>query len=158
VLWLIVVSWLHVLLGILWFGSTLYINLILIPAVLPLPREKQQEISAQVSPLTHRVLQPAAILTILLGVIRGTFLGPLHSVQDVISTKYGVTWLLALVGALILYIFGEALLEPALRRLNTAKGDAEYDATLQRVKVFAVVELLGFFAIFTCMILLRYGL
>lgn len=156
--WLIVITWLHVLLGILWFGSTLYINLILIPAVLPLPREKQQEIAARVSPLTHRVLQPAAILTILLGVIRGTLLGPLHSLQDVSGTTYGVTWLLALVGALLLYTFIEALFEPALRRLNTAKSDAEYDATLQRVKVFAVVELLAFFAIFTAMILLRYGL
>jgi hypothetical protein len=42
--------------------------------------------------------------------------------------------------------------------LNTAKCDAEYDATLQRVKVYAVFELLGFCAIFTGMILLRFGL
>ncbi len=155
--WLVVVQWLHVVLGVLWFGSTLYINLILIPAVLPLSREKQQEIAAQVSPLTTRVLRPTAILVILLGFIRGTVLGQLHSVQDVIGTSYGMTWLVALFGALLLYAFIEFVFDPDVRRLNTAKGDAEYAATLQRVKVFAVLELLGFFAIFTCMILMRFG-
>ena len=156
--WLFAVTWLHVLLGILWFGSTLYINLILIPAVLPLPRAKQQEIAAQVSPLTTRVLRPTAILVILLGVVRGTFFGPLHSVQDVVSTTYGVTWLLALAGTLVLYALIELLFDPAITRLNTSTSDAEYAATLGRVKIYAVVELLGFFAIFTAMIFLRYGL
>ncbi len=157
-LWLVVVQWLHVLLGILWFGSTLYINLILIPAVLPLPRQKQQEIAAQVSPLTTRVLRPTALLVIALGFIRGTFLGQIHSAQDVFGTSYGVTWLVAFIGALTLFAFIELLFDPAIRHLNTAKEDAEYTATLRRVQTFAVVELLGFFAIFTCMILMRFGL
>jgi uncharacterized membrane protein len=156
--WVVVVQWLHVLGGILWFGSTLYINLILIPAVLPLPRETQQEIAARVSPLTTRVLRPAALLVILLGFVRGTFLGQLHSVQDVIGTRYGVTWLVALVGAIVLQTFIEVVFDPDIRRLNTAKSDTAYAATLGRVKAFAVVELLGFFVIFTCMILMRFGL
>lgn len=155
---LVVVQWLHVLLGILWFGSTLYINLILIPAVLPLPREKQQEIASRLSPLTTRVLRPTAILVIGLGFVRGTVLGPLHSVRDVVGTAYGLTWLVALIGALLLVGFIEVMFDPTVRRLNTAKGNAEYDATLQRVKVLAVIQLIGFFAIFTCMILLRFGI
>jgi uncharacterized membrane protein len=156
--WLVIVQWLHVFLGVLWFGSTLYINLILIPAVMPLPREKQQEIAARISPLTTRVLRPTAFLVIALGFLRGTVLGQLHSVQDVLSTSYGVTWLVALLGALALEGFIEVVFDPNVRRLNTAKGDTEYAATLQLVKVFAVLELLGFFAIFTCMILMRFGL
>jgi uncharacterized membrane protein len=131
--WLIITQWLHVFLGVLWFGGTLYINLILIPALLPLPREKQQEVAARISPLTTRVLRPTAILVIALGFIRGTFLGPLKSVQDVVGTTYGMTWLGALVGALLLFGFIEVIFDPNVRRLNTAKGDAEYDATLQRV-------------------------
>lgn len=156
--WLGTVQWLHVLLGIFWFGSTLYINLVFIPAVLPLSREKQQEIAARISPLTTRVLRPTAILVIALGIVRGTVLGPIHSVQDVFSTTYGVTWFVALVGALALFTFIEVVFDPDIRRLNTAKTEAEYDATLGRVKILSVVELIGFFAIFTCMILLRLGL
>jgi uncharacterized membrane protein len=156
--WLGTVQWLHVLLGIFWFGSTLYINLVFIPAVLPLSREKQQEIAARISPLTTRVLRPTAILVIALGIVRGTVLGPIHSVQDVFSTTYGVTWFAALVGALALFTFIEVVFDPDIRRLNTAKTEAEYDATLGRVKILSVVELIGFFAIFTCMILLRLGL
>jgi uncharacterized membrane protein len=156
--WLIITQWLHVFLGVLWFGGTLYINLILIPALLPLPREKQQEVAARISPLTTRILRPTAILVIALGFIRGTFLGQIHSVQDLVGTTYGMTWLVALIGALLLFGFIEVIFDPNVRRLNTAKGDAKYDATLKRVKVFAVLELVGFFAIFTCMILLRFGL
>ena len=156
--WLGTVQWLHVLLGIFWFGSTLYINLVFIPAVLPLSREKQQEIAARISPLTTRVLRPTAILVIALGIVRGTVLGPIHSVQDVFSTTYGVTWFVALVGALALFTFIEVVFDPDIRRLNTAKTEVEYEATLGRVKILSVVELIGFFAIFTCMILLRLGL
>jgi uncharacterized membrane protein len=156
--WLIITQWLHVFLGVLWFGGTLYINLILIPALLPLPREKQQEVAARISPMTTRVLRPTAILVIALGFIRGTFLGALHGVQDVVGTTYGMTWLVALIGALLLFGFIEVIFDPIVRRLNTAKGDAEYDATLKRVQVFAALELVGFFAIFTCMILMRFGL
>jgi uncharacterized membrane protein len=156
--WLIVVQWLHVLGGILWFGGVLFINLILIPALLPLSREKQQEVAARINPMTARVLRPAAILVIVLGFIRGTFLGQLHSVQDVIGTAYGVTWLVALVGAIALQTFIEAVLDPNVKRLITATSDTVYAATLGRMKALAGVELLGFFVIFTCMILMRFGL
>lgn len=155
--WLVAVQWLHVFLGVLWFGGTLYINLILIPAVLPLPREKQQEVAARIGPMTTRVLRPAAIFVIVLGFIRGTFLGQIHNVQDVTGTSYGMTWLVSLIGALLLFAFIELILDPAVRRLNTAKQETEYAASLKRVQVFSVIQLLGFFAIFTCMILMRFG-
>jgi uncharacterized membrane protein len=157
-LWVVLVQWLHVLSGILWFGGTLYIDLILIPALMPLAREKKQEVAARISPLTTRVLRPAAIAVIVLGFIRGTFLGQLHSVEDIVSTSYGRTWLVALLGALALFAFIEAVLDPAVRRLNTAKTDAEFDARLGRVTALSIVELIGFVAIFTCMILMRFGL
>jgi uncharacterized membrane protein len=156
--WLVITQWLHVFLGVLWFGGTLYINLILIPALLPLPREKQQEVAARISPLTTRVLRPTAILVIALGFIRGTFLGQLHSVEDVTGATYGLTWLVALIGALALFAFTELVLDPAVSRLNIAKEEADYTATLRRVQVVSVIQLLGFFAIFTCMILMRFGL
>ena len=86
--WLVSVQWLHVALAILWFGGSLYITLILIPALQALSREKQQEVAARISPATTRVLRPVAILVILLGFVRGTFLGRLHSVQDVFGSAY----------------------------------------------------------------------
>ena len=33
-----------------------------------------------------------------------------------------------------------------------------FNAQTQRVKLFILIELLGFFVIFTCMILMRFGL
>jgi uncharacterized membrane protein len=45
--WLqVIVQWLHVFLGIFWFGSTLYSDVILIPAVTSLPIARQREVVA----------------------------------------------------------------------------------------------------------------
>jgi uncharacterized membrane protein len=154
-IWLFIVQWLHVFFAILWFGGTLYIDFILIPALLPAAWQLKREVSARVSPLTNRVLRPAAILVILLGVVRGTFLGRLHSVQDIVGSRYGLTWLVALVLTLALFTFAEAILEPTLRRLNAQKEESAYGAVLKRVQVLATIELVGFVAVFTCMILMR---
>jgi uncharacterized membrane protein len=155
---IVVVQWLHVLGGIFWFGGSLYITLVLIPSLQSLPRERQQEVALRVGELTTKVLRPTAYLVVALGFIRGTFLGRLHSVQDVLGSPYGVTWLTALVATIALQVFIEGLMDPDVRRLNLAKTDVEYAATLGRVKAFAVIELLGFLAIFTCMILMRFDL
>ena len=62
------------------------------------------------------------------------------------------------------YGWGLRVLEPALRRMDGALVDAEGSSTLElteateRVKRLVGVERLGFLAIFTCMILMRFGL
>jgi hypothetical protein len=62
------------------------------------------------------------------------------------------------------YAWGLRVLEPALRRMDQAPVSAdgsptpELVAATTRVKALVGVELLGFLAIFTCMILMRFGL
>jgi hypothetical protein len=76
---LIVIQWLHVLLGMFWFGSTLYLDVVVIPAVMTLPLEQQRSVSKPLTRLGERVLIPAAILVILLGLVRGTIFGPVKT-------------------------------------------------------------------------------
>lgn len=38
------IQWFHVLLGIVWFGGTLYLNFVAIPAVMTLPLDQQQSL------------------------------------------------------------------------------------------------------------------
>ncbi len=47
---LIVIQWLHVFSGVFWFGSTLYLDFVVIPAVTTLPLEQQRTVS---KPLTQ---------------------------------------------------------------------------------------------------------
>jgi uncharacterized membrane protein len=158
-----VVQWLHVLLGIFWFGSALYVDVILIPAINHLSLEKQREIGAALGVRGTAVFRVVVPILILLGFLRGTVFGPIRSLEA-LTSAYGVTWLVALVVTIALYRWAFTTYERALRGLTTVPlapdGSAtpEVEAATERVKRLAVVELVFFFVIFTCMILMRLGL
>jgi uncharacterized membrane protein len=163
--WAVVtVQWLHVLLGVLWFGTVLSLDVIVIPAIGRLPIVAQREISsvigARATPI-FRVIVPAIIL---LGIIRGTVMGPIGSLDAVFGSAYGLTWLTALIVSLLTYLFGLRVIVPALREMDLAAVEPDGSATLaliestNHVKRLVGLELLGFLAIFTCMILMRFGL
>ncbi|HEU0026014.1 MAG TPA: hypothetical protein VFQ25_02780 [Ktedonobacterales bacterium] len=155
---LIITQWLHVLLGITWFGATIYADVILMPALMSLPVEKQRMVGGVIGVRTRKVITPVAMLVVVLGFIRGTFLGQLHSVGNIFGTTYGITWLIGLIVAVAIILWAEGLLAPAIKRLNTAADSAEYAGAMQRAKVLALSELAGFAIVFTCMILMRFGL
>ena len=165
--WLVfVVQWLHVILGVLWFGAVLYADFILIPALNTLPLTTQRAVGAAVGARGTPIIFPAAVGVILLGIVRGTVFGPIKSL-DALATAYGITWLVALALAVGLFVYGLRVLAPSLERLAaipdaeaiTADGSASpaLVAALDRVKRAAMLELLLFVAIFTCMILMRVG-
>jgi uncharacterized membrane protein len=162
-----VVQWLHVLLGIVWFGVVLYNALILIPALNPMPVGRQREIGQAIGAQAFKVIRPVAMAVIALGIIRGTVFGPIKGVDD-LTTAYGITWLVALAFAIAAYFWGERMIGPALERMNAipeseavgpdGRPSPALVAALDRVKRVAVLELGIFFVIFTCMILMRFGL
>lgn len=162
-----IVQWLHVLLGITWFGSAITTNLIFVPAVSRLPLDRQREIGGAFGDVASRVIPVAAGGVILLGILRGTLFGPIRSL-DALGTTYGLTWLVALVLACATFAWGKWVIEPAVARMNAIPvaealdGDGHpspaMTAAIDHVKRVALLELLGFFAVFTCMILLRFGL
>ena len=157
------VQWLHVLLGITWFGYSLALAIFFIPAINRLPITTQQQIGAALGERGTPIIDVLAPSILVLGFIRGTFLGPIDSVQDVFTTGYGITWLVALITIIAVYLWGRLVIIGSVRALNsaplTAEGGAtpELNAALDRAKRVTVLELLGFFVIFTCMILMRFG-
>ena len=158
-----VVQWLHVLLGILWFGAALYTDVVLIPAISHMSLERQREIGAALGVRGTAVFRIVAPLIILLGFLRGTVFGPIKSL-DVLTTAYGLTWLVALLVTIALYRWAFTTYTGALKALTTVplapdgSSTPEVEAATERVKKLAVLELVFFFVIFTCMILMRFGL
>ena len=79
-------------------------------------------------------------------------------------TTYGITWLIALLAAIATFLWGRYVIGGAARVMNAAPlgpdggPTAELERATTRIKQVAVLELLGFFVIFTCMILMRFGL
>jgi uncharacterized membrane protein len=159
-----VVQWLHVILGMLWLGGALYTNFVLIPALGRLPLSTQREVGAQIGDVAGKVFTVVPILLVILGIIRGTIYGPLHSAEDVLGTAYGITWLVALVATVATWLWGKLVIEGAIAQMNATELNADGTlsaqgmAELSRVKQVALLELLGFAVIFTCMILMRFGL
>jgi uncharacterized membrane protein len=158
------VQWLHVLLGIVWFGYSLALAIFFIPAVGRLPITTQREIGANLGERAMPIIDIVAPAILVLGIIRGTLLGPIDSVEAALTTAYGLTWLVALVTIVAVYLWGRFVIIGAVNRLAAAPltpdggPTPELDAALARAKQVTVMELLGFFVIFTCMILMRFGL
>ncbi len=157
------VQWLHVLLGILWFGYSLALAVFVIPALNRLPITTQREVGAALGERAKPIIDVVAPAILILGVIRGTLLGPIDSIADVFTTAYGITWLVALVTIIAVFLWGRFVILGAVERLAVAPLTAdggptpELDAALTRAKQVTVLELLGFFVIFSCMILMRFG-
>jgi putative copper export protein len=158
------VQWLHVLLGIVWFGYSLALAIFFIPAVSPLPITTQRQIGANLGARATPIIDVIVPVIVVLGVIRGTLLGPIKSVEAVFTTGYGLTWLVALLTVVAVYLWGRIMIVGAVNRLAAAPlapdggPTPELDAALARAKQVTVLELLGFFVIFSCMILMRFGL
>jgi hypothetical protein len=165
---LFIVQWLHVGLGVLWFGTVLYNAVILIPAISTLQLGTQREIGRALGEQGFKVIPPVAAAVIVLGVLRGTVWGPIDSLEALATTAYGITWLVALAFAIGAYVWAERVIRPSLERMNAIPvGEAlgpdglptpALTQAIDAVKRNTILEL-GFFAvIFTCMILMRFGL
>jgi uncharacterized membrane protein len=154
---IIVVQWLHVLLGTFWLGSTLYADVILVPTLFRLPLEQARAVSGPLGQRAKRIIVPVAIIVVVLGFLRGTLFGSLHSLGDVFGSRYGVTWLIALLTGVALITFVLTLLTPALDRLNSTEGE-QFTVAAKRVSAYSVLELAFFAVLLTCMILMRFGL
>ena len=158
------VQWLHVLLAILWFGNSLSLATITIPAISKLPLVRQQEIGAQLGVQGTRVIDIVGPAVIIIGFLRGTVFGQIRDLNSLIGSAYGLTFLVALLVATATFLWGRFVIVPSTRVLATApvnadgSATAELNAALERAKRVTVLELIGFVIVFTCMILMRFGL
>jgi uncharacterized membrane protein len=164
---LILIQWLHILMGITWFGSVMFYNFVALPAVMSFPLQEQRAVMGRLAKYTPRLVVPASILVILLGILRGTVFGPIQSLSVLFGTAYGITWMLALACALFNFVEGIGIGKLA-ESLNTNEVDARtfeegkvptaLATKMQQIKRRTLLSLLVFLPIFTCMILMRFGL
>ena len=71
----VAVQWLHVLLGILWFGNALVLDVIVIPAINRLPIVSQREVASYIGSRATPIFHLVVPLIVILGIIRGTVPG-----------------------------------------------------------------------------------
>jgi uncharacterized membrane protein len=156
------VQWLHVLAGITWFGAVIYADFILIPALMTLAPDVQRAAGGAIGARAVKVIPGTAIAVIVLG----TVWGRIHSL-DALTTTYGILWLLALVLAVVTFAWAKVVIEPGIARINLidpatatvpdGSVSPEMAAAVNSVKQATLIELGLFVVIFTCMILMRFG-
>jgi len=156
------VQWLHILFGTFWFGGALFANFVVVPALMRLAAEPQQQF------LKNLAASPAMLIaasgTIVLGFIRGTVFGDIKDVAA-LGTPYGIYWLIGLVAACLTFAYGTWYLQPRASRLGAEMAvvgpggqmSPELAGRMSRLKVLALLELVGFFVIFTTMILMHFA-
>ena len=134
--WLaVILHWLHVLFAVTWFGGQIARVLLVEPAVRTLPAESQAAFNRYVEKHATRIYVPVIVGVGVTGILRGTVFGPVQSLDALLGTPYGLTFLAAVALGLFLAV-------------------PTKPAWAQRVHADAV----AFLAVFTAMILMHFGL
>lgn len=159
------VQWAHAAFAILWVGGTVMLRFVVGPAIGALPPAQQRALMRSVGGRAEPFFAVAGAGTILLGILRGTVLGPLQSL-DALGTAYGVTWLAALAITVALAVVGARLLGSAAERLYRddalwtpdGRPSPAYPAAARRLDRLGTLELAGFAVVLGCMVLMSVGL
>jgi len=146
------VQWLHVLLGIVWFGYAISMYFLVSPTLTELPEEQGRITNARIGEIGKRVFPIVSVLVLLLGILRGTVFGRIQSVDELFR-PYGIVWLVSLVFTLGLIFTGARFVGPMFEGLKAAP---DYGAAVQRLRAVSRIDLGLFGAVFTCMILMRF--
>jgi len=150
------VMWLHVFFAITWFGGTLFLLVVVSPALQSCDPSVAVQVGEQIGKRTQRVLAPAGVLTIIFGLLNATVFGPVRSWTFFGGSAYGATLLIAIVLAVIIAVLGAVT-----GRVGTSIARAPLEdriKLLRRITLLSGLSVVGFIFALTCMVLMRYGL
>ncbi len=152
----LLVQWLHILTGITWVGGYIVVDFILMPALLKLPVEQAKKTYDLIGKFAGPVMATSGTLVVLLGIIRGTLLGPITSFSFLFTSAYGITWLIALALSLILAAWGagwhDRVVGPVWEKDRVKPG------VVGRLRISAIFEMTCFGIVLACMVLMGIGL
>jgi uncharacterized membrane protein len=152
----IVVHWLHVLGGIVWFGGHVFSAAVVWPALLRRPAAEARTFSDAMMQPAMRVMGPAGLLVLVLGIVRGTVLGPVRSLDVLVGTAYGWTFATALLLTFLLMGYGGRMRQEMDRRVWD--GEAFHPGAADFLRRSSAINLGGLAVILACMVLMRFGL
>jgi uncharacterized membrane protein len=167
-----VLRYLHIILGIAWFGGTVYRSLILLPGLVALTPEQRQPLLQSAQERHETFLLTTGFLVIVLGIMLGAVVGPIQR-GEVLLTAYGLTWLASMTLAAIILGWEGFAVSPAIAALAP---DDELTAPLareppiaelptgraplgspRRAQTLAWVEVGGFCLLVSFMVLMHFG-
>lgn len=151
----VIIQWLHVALATLWFGGTMFMALVVAPALERAGPQAQCEVGAQIAHQTKRLFAPVGGLTILFGIINATIFGPVKSWDALYRSTYGGEVAISVILGIVLSVYGAAIGNKTATIAATPA--AERAPIINQVMNMSKLQLFTFFVAFTLMVLLRYS-
>jgi hypothetical protein len=144
-----VLQWLHMLFAIAWFGSSIFVTFVLIPATRRLSAAALADFFKAFG--QPRFFAVVGGLTVVFGILRGLVLGITP------GSTYGVTFIAALVLGVALTFWGARMTGPNVVRLAEAAVGAPQAAAIATAVRSGYVELGGFAVLLALMAAMRFG-
>ncbi len=149
------VQWLHVLAGIVWVGGQVVFTVILTPVLLQMPAPDRRWFMEQLGHRAGPIMGLSGQLVLVLGILRGTWLGPIRSWGALVQTGYGRTFLVALLLTIAAMGHSGAVRLRAQRLAADEQGITDADA--RRLGRQHAVTLVLLAAVVACMVRMRFG-
>ena len=102
----------------------------------------------------------AGYLTVTAGLLRGTVFGRIQSTDVLFGTRYGIVWLAAFGVGIFLALWSHLVLWRSARRMIAMPQPAAPSGPVVAARpdpIPVVVEMVGFFVLFTFMIVLKFS-
>jgi uncharacterized membrane protein len=164
------VQWLHVLFAILWFGGTMFLDFVVLPTLHRVPPASARDVGRAMGPRIAMLMRVAAVVVIVLGIVRGVAWGPRNAAGTGFdfASQYGMTWSISILLALAIVAISDGVIVRTMRKLygddalwtfaaTGGQPTPEFSALTGRLRTVSLIQLVLFFAIFTCMVLMRFG-
>jgi hypothetical protein len=157
------VQGLHVIAAVLWVGGAAFLEIIVVPTTTILPLPQQRLIGRYLGTRAGPFFAMAGAGTLALGVLRGTLLGPIQSLAA-LGSRYGLTWLVALLLTGALGFWGARMVGPEAERLYADASlwvpdapdcaSAVLEERRRHLAILTRIQLAGFAAVIVCMMLM----
>lgn len=153
----------HIFLAIVWVGGILFIAWGVYPATKKLAVKERRRFLRSLMQWTHWLFTLAGIGVITTGILLGTVAGPIHHWRYVWGTSYGNIWFTALIIATFTLLWGafvgykqsmKVFSNDSLWERAEAKDSTSLTKAMLITAVVESVEVIGFFALIICMVLL----
>ena len=146
-----VVLFFHIAAAIAWFGSSIFITAVMLPALRRMSAGGRDEYIKALTVASKRFFPIAGGLTVLLGIVRGLLFG-----LD-LNSAYGKTYVAAAVFGVGLLVYGAVVTGGNVGRMAAATAGPAQEVALERGARFGRFELAGFFVLLAMMIAMRFG-
>ena len=133
---LVVMRVVHILAGVIWAGSAIFLAVVLDPRLRALGPDIQRKVTAALAPPLRIVLDGGAAVTILVGILLVYRMDRLDSLLD---TNWGLAITVGLVASIFALASGIAAMSTTKKLIGTGQGAADEQADVDSLSAKATL-------------------